>query len=84
MTREEFKDRLFLIGGILFFGSALIMIMGWIANMTWPVLPWTLLVGAVAFGAAFLWDQLENRPRVTITHDISDDIKRDEDMRRVA
>lgn len=68
MTREDWKDWMLVVGGLLLFGSATLYVASWVASLIWAVLPLTLLVGLLIFGAAYFWDQATQRT-VTITHE---------------
>lgn len=68
MTRDDLKDWMLVAGGLLMFGSMALYVFAWVASLIWVLLPFTLLLGVLMFGAAYAWDQMSQRA-VTITHE---------------
>src|SRR5688572_24863844 len=65
--QENAREVLWMVGAIMLFGSAVLMVIGWLGLVLMPVLFWTLAVGALLFAAAWMWGALTPERTVEIT-----------------
>ncbi|MFY9232974.1 MAG: hypothetical protein WAO58_00775 [Fimbriimonadaceae bacterium] len=61
MNRDDVRESMLVWGGVMLFGSVLLLALVWLGYFILPILPWTLLAGVIIFGAAVVWEQARDR-----------------------
>lgn len=61
MNRDDVRESMLVWGGVMLFGSVLLLALVWLGYFILPILPWTVLAGVIIFGAAVVWEQARDR-----------------------
>ena len=61
MNRDDVRETMLVWGGVMLFGSVLLLALVWLGYFILPILPWTVLAGVIIFGAAVVWEQARDR-----------------------
>lgn len=61
MNRDDVRESMLVWGGVMLFGSVVLLALVWLGSFILPILPWTLLAGIIIFGAAVVWEQARDR-----------------------
>lgn len=61
MNSDNVRESMLVWGGVMLFGSVVLLALVWLGSFILPILPWTLLAGVIIFGAAVVWEQARDR-----------------------